>query len=279
MAMRQCIEDQRCLRKIKSDPDAIFMDSEDDGFIRTGTSIITVRARMACKALNMRLKLERSLLVIKANASKQKTHATVGIGRYLTQKNASPQTFEKLMSQEKHGVTFAILKNNIVSNKMLTDAKTIRSDAFFRLTGAARADFLPAPANIEQYQRLRTMCERCDKHKGPILAHSRNGCQANYTEITRRHNKVFDMMRRPIEEHVVNTLHSGIRENTMMERESPREGTRRVRSDLHFVASTFATRFTIMIDISCPYRRISHGKNAPQKVCVDRLKKSAMLAR
>jgi hypothetical protein len=64
-----------------------------------------------------------------------------------------------------------------------------------------------------------------------------------------------------------------------MERESPREETRRLRLDLHFVTSTFATRFTVIIDISCPYGRISHGKNAPQKVCVDRLKKSGILAR
>jgi hypothetical protein len=205
MAMRQCIEDQRCLRKIKSNPAATFMDWEDDDFIRTDMSIITIRAKKACKALNMGLKLEGSLLVIKSNGSEKETHATVGIGRYLTQKTGSPQKFEKLMSQEKQGVTFATLENSIVSNKMLTDAKTIRSDAFFRLTVAARAGFLPAPANTEQYQRLRTIFERYDKHKVSTLAHIRNGYQANSTEITRRHNKVFDVMRRAIEEQLKST--------------------------------------------------------------------------
>jgi hypothetical protein len=95
------------------------------------------------------LKLEGSLLVLKASGSEKKTHATVGIGRYLTQKIASPQKFERLIIQEKHGVTFARLENNIVTNKMLTDAKTIRLDAFFWSTIAARAGHLPTPVNIQ----------------------------------------------------------------------------------------------------------------------------------
>jgi hypothetical protein len=53
------------------------------------------------------------------------------------------------LRKEKHGVTFATFENNLISNRILTNAKTTRSDAFFRLAVAARADILPTPPNIE----------------------------------------------------------------------------------------------------------------------------------
>jgi hypothetical protein len=118
--MMQCIEDKRCFKKRKSDPAATFLDWENNGFTGTDTSNITVRARRACKALNVGLKLEGLLRVIKANGSEKQTDAAVGIGHYLTQKIVRPQKFEKLMSKEKHGATFVTLENNLLSNKMLT---------------------------------------------------------------------------------------------------------------------------------------------------------------
>jgi hypothetical protein len=75
----------------------------------------------------------------------------VGIGRYLIQKVIRSQKFERLLRKEKYGAIFATLENNLVSNKMLTDAKTTKSDAFFRFTMAARANVLPISANIEQW--------------------------------------------------------------------------------------------------------------------------------
>jgi hypothetical protein len=38
-----------------------------------------------------------------------------------------------------------------------------------------------------------------------------------------------------------------------------------VRPDLNFIASTFGSQFTVMIDISCPYGRISYGENTLEK--------------
>jgi hypothetical protein len=118
------------------------------------------------------------------------------------------QKIDKLMSKEKHGAIFATLDNILMSNKMLTDAKTIISHAFFRFARAARVDALPTPANIQQsYEQSRTMCQRCDKHTEPTLVHILNDCQAIYPERTRRHNKVIDLVGRAIEEHMVNRLH------------------------------------------------------------------------
>jgi hypothetical protein len=97
--------------------------------------------------------------------------------------------------------------------------------------------------------------------------------------MIRRHNKVVDVVRKAIEEHMVNRFHSGIGENTTMVRQSLTEETRRLRPNLNFVANTFVTRFAAMIDISCPTGRISYGENTSQKMYVDKLEKSMMLAR
>jgi hypothetical protein len=50
---------------------------------------------------------------------------------------------------------------------------------------------------------------------------------------------------------------------------------------LNFVAgsSTCGTLFTVLIDISCPYGRISYGENTLEKVYVDKLEKYGRLAR
>jgi hypothetical protein len=82
-----------------------------------------------------------------------------------------------------------------------------------------------------------------------MFAHILSGCQANCTEITRRHNKVVDVVRRAIEEHMVNRLDSGIGQNMTVIGEGLTEETRRLRRDPNCVASAFGTRFTVMIDI------------------------------
>jgi hypothetical protein len=279
IAMKQRIEDERCFGKIELDPTATFLDWKDDGFTRNGTSTITARTRRGYKGLNVGLKLEGSLLVIKANGSEKKTDAVIGIGRYLTQKVVKSQKFEKLLRKEKHGATFVTLENDIGSSKILTDANITRSDAFFRFMVAERANVLPIPANIEQwYQRPKTMCRRYDKHTKPMLAHILNDCPANCTEMTRHHNKVVDVMRRAIEEQMANRLHTRISENTTMRGEGLSEEMRRLKPDLNFVASTYGMRFTLIIDISCPYGCISYGENTLRKVYVDKLEKYARLA-
>jgi hypothetical protein len=98
-------------------------------------------------------------MVIKADESEKKTNSAIGISRYLTQKIMRPRKTETLLKKEKHKITFATLEDNLVSNKILTDAKTMKSNAFFRFTVAARADVLPTPANIQQwYHQPRINC-------------------------------------------------------------------------------------------------------------------------
>jgi hypothetical protein len=102
-----------------------------------------------------------------------------------------------------------------------------------------------------------------------------NGCPAKYNEITWPHNKVVNVVRRAIEEQMVNRPHSGIGENTTMQDEPRSEERGRLTPDLKFSANTHCTRFTVMIDISCPDRDISSRENMLEKVYIDKLEKSA----
>jgi hypothetical protein len=84
--------------------------------------------------------------------------------------------------------------------------------------------------------------------------------------MTRRHNKVVDVVRRAIKEHMVNRHHSGIDEKIKMGGECRTEETRRLRPDLNFVASISGARFTVMIDISSRSGRISQREQATEGV-------------
>jgi hypothetical protein len=54
------------------------------------------------------------------------------------------------LKKENHGATFATLEDTFEWNKIFNDARTMKSDAFFRFPVAARADVLPTLANIQQ---------------------------------------------------------------------------------------------------------------------------------
>jgi hypothetical protein len=188
--------------------------------------------------------------------------------------------FKALLEKEKHGATFTTLENNLISNRTLIDVKNPRPNAVFRFTPAARADLLPTPANVEQwYRKPRTSCQRCGRDAMPTLAHILNGCQGNFKEMTKRHNRVVEVVRKAIVENLRNKMYSGIGENVAIEEEGLSEEVRRLRPDLNFVANFRRTLSTVLIDVSCPFGRISHGVDTLKKVYVDKLAKYADLAR
>jgi hypothetical protein len=124
------------------------------------------------------------------------------------------------MEKEKHGATFATLENNPVSNGMLTDAKTTRSNAFFRFMVAAKADLLLTPANVEQwYRKPSSSCHKCESEARPTLAHILNGFRSNFVEMTHRHNKIVEVIRRAIMEYMRSRIHSLVGENVMIQEE------------------------------------------------------------
>jgi hypothetical protein len=139
---------------------------------------------------------------------------------------------EILPRKEKHGATFAKLEDNLVSDKMLTNARTMKSDAFLRFTVAAKADILSRPANIPQwYHQPRTNCQRCNRDLQPILSHRLDGHLANMTEMTRRHKKVVDVVRRAIEENIVEKLSSKIGDDRVIREEDLSEEVASLRRD------------------------------------------------
>jgi hypothetical protein len=54
------------------------------------------------------------------------------------------------LKKKKYGAIVATLEDDLISNKMLTDARTLKSDAFLRFTIARKEAGLPIPANIEE---------------------------------------------------------------------------------------------------------------------------------
>jgi hypothetical protein len=105
---------------------------------------------------------------------------------------------------------------------------------------AGRADLLPTPANIEQwYNRPRSSRRRCEKGALPTLAHIVNGCRRNFVQMTHCHNKVVDVVRRVIEDGMVNRLRSRIGENKVIQEQGLLDEVRSLRPDLNFVTRTF----------------------------------------
>jgi hypothetical protein len=75
--------------------------------------------------------------------------------------------------------------------------------------------------------------------------------------MTRRHNKVVDVIRRAIQENMAERLLSKIGGNTVIRKEDLSEEVQTVRSDLNSVTKTFGSSHTVRINISCLYRRIA----------------------
>jgi hypothetical protein len=124
-----------------------------------------------------------------------------------------------------------------------------------------------------------------------VLSEMREGCTTdidahfermpkNFTEMRYCHNKVVDVVRRTIEDHMATRLHSAIGDNTTVQDYGLSDEVRRLRPDLKFVASTFTNggHFTVLVDVSCSYGRIYYGENTLKKVFVDKLEKCRRLA-
>jgi hypothetical protein len=106
-----------------------------------------------CKKLGPGLKLIDNQMIVKAGESKlkKKKKTPVGIGRFLTQNIIRADKIEKLIQYDVHGASFTTLRKNEVSNAMLTDVYTRRSDAFFRFPVVRLADCLPTPVNLQRW--------------------------------------------------------------------------------------------------------------------------------
>jgi hypothetical protein len=98
------------------------------------------------------------------------------------------------------------------------------------------------------------------------------------TEMIRRHNKIVGVIRKAIKEYMKERLLSKIGDNTVVQEEGLSEEVRSLRPDLSFVTKIFGSIHTVLIDISCPYERISYGANTLEKVYIDKKEKYNKLA-
>jgi hypothetical protein len=132
MAMRSCANSERKVRCIEEDGNSNFLNwREVQG--ESGTAALVATTRETCRKMNLRLNITVEGMYLGKDESELKTRSAAGIGRFLTQKIIRSEKYEKLIQHEVHGARFTTLKQNEVSNAMLTNIYTRRSDAFFGL--------------------------------------------------------------------------------------------------------------------------------------------------
>jgi ribosomal protein L27 len=305
-AMRWFAESERQYRLIGHDQEAQFLNwKKEEGKREKGTGSIIARTRSTCYKLGIGLKLgenEDAMKIASGESEiKTKTKTVVGIGRFLTQKLGRAKKIEKLVEHKVHGASFTTLKDNDTSNAMLTDIYTRRSDAFYRFVVVGRADCLPTPVNLQRWfgDRGEGNCPRCDRGRKQTLAHILNECTPNYRLMTKRHNSLAEVVRKALIRFVGPDMRSEIRENQgvgqedlpgelnrqrpdmTLERRSYDQRRRRGRAGAEAEAGEGGgeQRTLEILEFSCPYGCISHGKNTLEKVYEEKEAKYEELAR
>jgi hypothetical protein len=264
-ATRWFAEEERRHRKIDEDPDSNFLNwSNQHG--ENGTACLATRTRKACAKLKIQLKLVNEEMVVKTDESEYKTRTAMGIGRFLTQKVIRPDKYNRLIAHELHGATYTTLKANDVSNRGITDIYAQRSDAYFRFMVVGRADCLPTPANIQRWFNRGEApnaehCRRCGMARRPTFAHILNECPIDYQMMTERHNRVARVVKEAVLKFVDENLRSDIHENTTIAQEGLPDGLRTLRPDIVFEREGNGGRVTEILEFSCPYGYVSHGRD------------------
>jgi hypothetical protein len=123
--------------------------------------------------------------------------------------------FEKPVQHEVHGASYTTLQTNESSKAILTDVYTRRSDAYYRFAVVGRADCPPTPANLGRWfnDRDNDNCIRCNKGRKQTLTHILNDCTQNYSLMTKRHNRLAEVVRRAMTKFIGADMRSEIRED------------------------------------------------------------------
>jgi hypothetical protein len=91
---------------------------------------------------------------------------------------------------------------------MLTDIYTRKSDTFFRFIVVGRADYLPTPANLRRWfdTEQEERCPKCGRERQQTLADILNECTLNFLMMTKRHNKLTNVVLKEIEKFISGDL-------------------------------------------------------------------------
>jgi hypothetical protein len=259
------IESERKFRRIpfETDTETHFLnwnDEEGGG----GTASFINKARKAAKELNIQIKFERNQLSIKNSEKEINTNSPMKIGKFLTQKVIRPALVQRLVNHPDKGASFPTLTNNKWSNKFLRNTHTLRSDAFFRFSVAARTNTLPTLANIHKWysnENIDDTCNRCNQAQKSTLAHILNGCPTNFHHMTDRHNKIARCVKRGIESQIAKDILGQIYENTPIQVEGLSEATRNLRPDIWFFRRFDEIEILEILEFSCPFGRLQNSKS------------------
>jgi hypothetical protein len=153
-AMREMSEEERVFRRIEIDEESSFLNWREESGER-GTASLVSRTRETCKKMKIKLKIVGNEMIVGREGSEMKTKTAAGVGHFLTQKIIRTDKIEELMKLEVHGASYETLRNNEMSNGMLTNIHTRRSDAFFRFVIMGRTDCLPTPINLQRWFKNR----------------------------------------------------------------------------------------------------------------------------
>jgi hypothetical protein len=272
--MRKFVDEERDFRKIDVDEYGTFLDWKEMQGIR-GTASIIGRTRQACAQLGISIKAteKEDTLKIGINGHGEKPIKAAQVGRLLTQNIIRVRRYEGLIQNEVHGATFKTLKDNTVSNKMMTNIFTKASNAFFRFVIAARTDSLATPANIRRwYNTVGDRCRRCGAEQVPTLAHILNGCTQQLDKMTERHNALSKLIKGALYEQLGNQITDGIHDNVTLGMEELPEELRRQKPDLSFSSNIGGVPRIELIEFSCPYGYVSQPDE--QGNCVNSMERA-----
>jgi hypothetical protein len=149
-AMREMSEGERIFRRIGVDEESTLLNWREESGER-GTASLVSRMRETCKKMNIRMKIIDHEMIVGRDESEMKTKTAAGVGHFLTQKMIRTDKIEEVMKHEVHGASYETLRNNEMSNGMLTNIYTRRSDAFFRFVIMGRTDCLSTPINLQRW--------------------------------------------------------------------------------------------------------------------------------
>jgi hypothetical protein len=282
--MEKFTEEEREIRRIGIDTEGtadFLLWKNEKG--TTGTTSIIARTRKAARELGIRFTIFNSEVWMKRGNLEFKTSKIAAIGRFLTQKIVRARWSEEILKKSLHGASFYTLKASEISNRFLTDIYTKKSDALFRFAVGGRADCLPTPANIQRWQGGEaTPCRRCERGGTATLAHILNRCTVagNWQLFTKRHNRVVEIVRKAINSNIMEQLEEPIRENTpaLLEGIQLSEEVRLQRPDLIVMRKKDGRIRMEIIEVTCPYGRISKERNTLESLWDFKMRKYQKLA-
>ena len=263
--LKVSIRDERMKRKInvqEHNEDNYLLDwGETDENSRSGTNCLVCRTLNAAKKLNISIKKDKNIIIIKdLNTSYKKECENYNTVANFINTITKRRWQESLDKSTLHLHGYHSLKNSPHSNGFLINMKNPMDDKLFIFAIKARSNNLPTPANIELYNEVPhrncTICEQSNIFANVSLLHILNKCISSRQLINIRHNKISTILREQIQE---SWIIDDILENKSVPIENLTDRSKNLRPDMIVIAEN-GQKMTI-IEITCPYANYSNNQS------------------